>query len=276
MATKVPSTTAGAQHVETAPAVQDVENPLTDSDSVQEWKRIKQDADLATKDEHSMTFATAVKRYPKAVAWSMVVSMCIIMDGYDTALMSSLFAFPAFQKKYGHQIGDTGKYQLTGPWQMALGMGVPVGNMFGIFINGYLTDRYGHKLVLNAALVVLMGLIFIQFFAQNIESLFVGQLLCVSSPSLPLPLSSNPFLQDDPKMLTPQIREYRGVCSQPLLRRLLPKSCRSHCALISRPGSSPAGALGSFSLTQCSLALTPGTTTGHTVFPLACNGHWRL
>jgi SP family general alpha glucoside:H+ symporter-like MFS transporter len=136
------------------------------------------DADLATQDEHEMTFLAAVKRYPKACAWSAIVSLAIIMDGYDLALMGGLFGFPAFQKAYGHQVGNTGRYTLSAQWQMALGMAVPVGNFVGVALNGSLTERFGHKPVLLCGLTVLTGLIFIQFFAKNVETLFVGQILC--------------------------------------------------------------------------------------------------
>lgn len=149
-----------------------------DDEQVKDWRRLKEDANLATEDEHNTTFIQAVRRYPKAVAWSGIVSLCIIMDGYDTALMGSLFGFPAFQKKYGYEIDNSGEYTLSAPWQMALGMGSPVGNVIGILLNGVLTDRFGHKPVLQGGLLALTGLIFIQFFAPNVEVLFVGQLLC--------------------------------------------------------------------------------------------------
>ncbi|KAK7422569.1 hypothetical protein QQX98_001592 [Neonectria punicea] len=164
----------GTQHVEeSTPTV-----GLSNSEQVNDDTKLKENAILATEDEHNTTFLQAIRRYPKAVAWSAVVSLCIIMDGYDTALMGGLFGFPAFQKKYGHEIGDTGKYTLSAPWQMALGMGTPVGNVIGITLNGYLTDRFGHKPVLQGGLLSLTGLIFIQLFAPNVKVLFVGQLLC--------------------------------------------------------------------------------------------------
>jgi SP family general alpha glucoside:H+ symporter-like MFS transporter len=155
---------------------QDVD--VADISRIADWNRLREDANVATQDEHSTTFLEAVRRYPKAVAWSGIVSLCIIMDGYDTALIFSLFGFPAFQKKYGHEIADSGTYNLDAKWQMALGMGTPVGNVVGILLNGYLTDRFGHKRVLYGGLTALTGLIFIQVFAQNVETLFVGQLLC--------------------------------------------------------------------------------------------------
>ena len=145
---------------------------------IDDWKKLKADATLATEDEHSASFVEAVKRYPKAVAWSAIVSLCIIMDGYDTALLGSLFGFPAFVQRYGYQVGQTDQYTLTAQWQVALGMASNIGNVVGIAINGSLTERFGHKKVLHVALLALTGLIFIQFFAPNVQTLFAGQLLC--------------------------------------------------------------------------------------------------
>lgn len=143
-----------------------------------EWTKLHQDATLATEEEHKSTLLEALRQYPKATTWSAVVSLCIIMDGYDTALMGSLFGFPAFQKKFGHYIPRKDEYGLDAKWQMGLGMASPVGNVLGVALNGYLTDRYGHKIILHGALLALTGLIFIQIFAQSVEVLLVGQLLC--------------------------------------------------------------------------------------------------
>ena len=100
------------------------------------------------------------------------------MDGYDTALIGSLFGFPAFQKRFGAEVGTTGKYQVSAKWQDALGLASPLGNVVGIFINGILTERFGHKKTLLLSIVWLTGCIFIAFFAPNFSILFVGELLC--------------------------------------------------------------------------------------------------
>ncbi len=42
------------------------------------------DARLATETEHALGFKQAMKLYRKAVFWSFVVSLSIIMEAYDT------------------------------------------------------------------------------------------------------------------------------------------------------------------------------------------------
>lgn len=164
-----------AHHIETV----DSRVSVNDTDGhVGDWKQLRQDATLATEGEHNTTFAQAVRRFPKAAFWSGVVSLCIIMDGYDGALLGSLFGFPAFRKKYGHKIKEQDGYTLDAQWQVALGMGSNVGSIIGITLNGYLADRFGHRLVLQGGLFSLTGFIFLSFFAHDVQTLFAGQFLC--------------------------------------------------------------------------------------------------
>lgn len=53
----------------------------TTSEPVKGWHNLAEDAHLATEDEHNTTFLQGLRQYPKACAWSALVSMCIIMDG---------------------------------------------------------------------------------------------------------------------------------------------------------------------------------------------------
>lgn len=164
-----------AQHIE---AVRSNLSAAGTEGTVDNWKQLRHDATLATEDEHNTTFVQAMRRFPKAAFWSGVVSLCIIMDGYDGALLGGLNAFPAFQKKYGHYVKSKDTYTLDAQWQVALGMGSNVGNIIGITLNGYLTDRFGHRVVLHGGLLSLTGFIFISFFAKNVQTLFVGQFFC--------------------------------------------------------------------------------------------------
>jgi MFS transporter, SP family, general alpha glucoside:H+ symporter len=46
-------------------------------------------AKTATDSEHSMSLLQGIKLYPKAVAWSLLISTCICMEGYDVCLLSN-------------------------------------------------------------------------------------------------------------------------------------------------------------------------------------------
>ena len=40
--------------------------------------------------EHRMTLLEAIRLYPKAIGWSMLISTCIVMEGFDVALIGKL------------------------------------------------------------------------------------------------------------------------------------------------------------------------------------------
>ncbi|OAP59148.1 hypothetical protein AYL99_06446 [Fonsecaea erecta] len=132
--------------------------------------------------EHSLTVREAIKAYPMAVFWSLAVSTCVIMEGFDSILVPNFYAYPTFQRKYGEFVGVTEQtksgYQLSATWMAAIGTASGVGAVLGTVLNGYLVDRLGQKRVLLGALCVLACLIFMTFFAPNIEVLMIGQFLC--------------------------------------------------------------------------------------------------
>ena len=46
-------------------------------------------AQRATEKEHKMNLWQGIKLYPKAVGWSILISTCICMEGYDVCLLSN-------------------------------------------------------------------------------------------------------------------------------------------------------------------------------------------
>lgn len=79
-----------------------------------------EEARHAAADEKSMSVIQAIKLYPKAVGWSVVLSSALIMEGYDLALLGSLYGSPQFNMKYGVQNPSTGKWSVPAKWQSAL------------------------------------------------------------------------------------------------------------------------------------------------------------
>jgi len=108
-------------------------------------KQIGNEARLATEIEHQMTFIQAVKIYPKAMGWSVFFSLGVIMTGFDPQLLGSLYAEPAFQRDFGYEY--QGSYIISAPWQTALGMGNPIGQVLGALGAGYPMEWYGRKWV---------------------------------------------------------------------------------------------------------------------------------
>lgn len=133
------------------------------------------DAKQGTDQEHAMTAWQGIKRYRKAVFWSFIFSLCIVMDGYDTAFSATLYAEPAFQKKFGEPY--EGGYQITARWQTLFTVTGVICNIIGVFIDGYASERLGRKRVTLASLVVLAAAIFCQFFAPSLPVLLVGRMI---------------------------------------------------------------------------------------------------
>ena len=140
------------------------------------------EAAQATENEHQLGLLKSIKLYKKAVFWSVFLSTCIIMEGYDTTLINSLFAQPAFAKKFGTATGkldDFGQpvYELTAAWQTGLSNGALVGEVLGLFANGIIADRIGYRKTLIGSLVLVTGFIFIIFFAETLVQLLIGEIL---------------------------------------------------------------------------------------------------
>jgi len=106
-----------------------------------------------------------------------VLSLAIIMEGYDTALLGSFYGYPVFQERFGVRLRD-GSYQVTAPWQSGLQNGAQVGEILGLMIAGILAERFGYKKTMLGALFMITGAIFLLFFAQNISMLMAGEILC--------------------------------------------------------------------------------------------------
>jgi hypothetical protein len=51
-------------------------------------KEITEDARIATSKEHGLSVRQGLKAYRKAIGWSVLLSMAVIMEGYDTILVS--------------------------------------------------------------------------------------------------------------------------------------------------------------------------------------------
>ena len=165
--TEADITKIGADHVEEVPVQQQLKgSALTEF--------AKNGAEL----EHHLSPLQAVKAYPMALFWALMVSMCVVMEGYDTILIGNFYAYPTFARKYGTYSTSAGTYQLTAAWQAGLSNASGVGAFFGVLVNGYLVSAFGHKRVLLVSLLVLSCFIAMTFSAPNLVVLCTGEFFC--------------------------------------------------------------------------------------------------
>jgi MFS transporter, SP family, general alpha glucoside:H+ symporter len=134
------------------------------------------DARDATEAEHNLTLMQALKLYPQAVGWSVLVSAACVMEGYDMAVIGQLFAQKAFQKEFGVPI--QGGYQVTALWQILLGNSAYIGVIIGILLNGVISEKIGMKKTMIAAYIAITTFTFLLVFGKSNASLLVGQFLC--------------------------------------------------------------------------------------------------
>ena len=170
-------TNVRATGVKLAPTKSDDELYYRIAANVPDIKHLAAESQNASQREHRMSFMQGLRMYPKAIGWSVLLSMTIVMEGYDTALINTFYAFPAFNKAYGHPT-PTGEYQVTTVWQSALTNGAVVGEIVGLFFNGLLTERFGYRRTMMFALGFLALFIFLAFFAFNIGMLLASEVLC--------------------------------------------------------------------------------------------------
>ena len=63
--------------------------PKDDLAHTKSMNEVIHNAKSATDKEHKMTLWQGIKLYPKAVGWSLLISTCIAMEGYDVCLLSN-------------------------------------------------------------------------------------------------------------------------------------------------------------------------------------------
>jgi SP family general alpha glucoside:H+ symporter-like MFS transporter len=85
--------TGSIHQVELGTALTEVAMTATIHDS-----KLQQAAMEGAADEHDLSIADAIKAYPQAIMWALVSSTCVIMEGYDTNLLSNFFAYRKYKE----------------------------------------------------------------------------------------------------------------------------------------------------------------------------------
>lgn len=84
------------------------------------------DTNVAIDNEHNMTLRQSFRFWWKAVVFSFIISLCVIMEGYDTSLMNNFFPFPAFKNKFGDEVDPDGGMLVSSRWQTIILNGTQV------------------------------------------------------------------------------------------------------------------------------------------------------
>ncbi|KAF3391741.1 Maltose permease MAL31 [Penicillium rolfsii] len=181
------------------------------AEQIPNFANLVEKARRASAFEHNLTNRDAFKRFPKAIAFSFILSLAIIMEGYDTSLLGSFYAYPTFQKRFGVPSKEGG-YQVTSNWQTGLQNATNVGQILGLLFAGLIADRWGYKKTMIGALVSLIGFIFIMFFASNIGMLLAGEILCGIPWGAFQTLTTTYAAEVSPIILRPYLTTYVNLC----------------------------------------------------------------
>lgn len=126
--------------------------------------------------EGKLTLAQGCRLYPKAIAWSILLSATIIMEGFDLTLINSFQAFPIFRQTFGKQFH--GQYDISAAWQSGLQNGAIAGEIIGLFLNGWITERFGYQKTMMMALIWMCGAVLLALFSEHLPMLLASQILC--------------------------------------------------------------------------------------------------
>ncbi|KAI1471309.1 sugar transporter [Daldinia caldariorum] len=145
------------------------------AENVDDFMTLVNEANEANERERDMKLTHAFKVYPKAVGWSMLLSSCIIMEGFGTSIVGSYISYPPFRDKFG-TLAPNGDYQIPASWQNGISGATNVGEIIGLQIAGVLSERWGYRWTLISALVAVTAFIFFPFFANSLTVFLVGEL----------------------------------------------------------------------------------------------------
>ncbi|KAH7140473.1 hypothetical protein B0J13DRAFT_596658 [Dactylonectria estremocensis] len=134
--------------------------------------------------EKDLTLLGCCKQYPKAIAWSLVLFLTVVMEAYDKSLISGFIALPTFRRRYGEprlplaDSPDEQVYDISPLWQMGLQNAAVGCEIIGLLAHGYATYIIGYRKMMIVSLVWMCLAVFPAFFAHNIVLLLASQALC--------------------------------------------------------------------------------------------------
>lgn len=131
-------------------------------------------AQTTNETEHSLSLREALHIYPKAITWSILLSLTLVMEDYSTILTPNLFALDPFRRHFGTPL-SSGRYDISAEWQSALVNGPLAGQIIGLFVTGYVAERFGYRWTLQVGLVAMAACVFVPFFAGSKAVLLAGQ-----------------------------------------------------------------------------------------------------
>lgn len=168
--------------------------------------------------EKELTPLACCRQYPRAIMWSMVLFLTVVMEAYGKVLITGFFVFPEFKRRFGQApisstVPEEGEYEISPMWQMGLQNAAVACEIIGLLANGYVTDLLGYRKAMMLCLAWMLLATFPAVFASNIGLLLASQAL--SGRCLDPLLSAHIDVQSNvPNQLFP-LRCFMGCYSDP-------------------------------------------------------------
>ncbi|RBR00887.1 hypothetical protein FVER53590_30000 [Fusarium verticillioides] len=121
--------------------------------------------------EKEMTLLSCCRHFPKAIMWSFLLFLTVVMEAYDKSLISGFLAFPSFRRREQD-------YEISPLWQMGLQNAAVGCEIIGLLAHGYISYVIGYRKMMIVALVWMCLAVFPAVFAHNIALLLASQALC--------------------------------------------------------------------------------------------------
>ncbi|KAM0438623.1 hypothetical protein ACHAPT_001375 [Fusarium lateritium] len=171
----------------------------------------KADNVMRNQSDVHLTLRDAFRYYKRAIIWSLIISNATIMESYDLILLKSFYGYPAFQRAYGEQLPN-GSWSIPSRWQVGLSMSTNVGLILGGMMNGWISDKYSPRKVMSVCHVLVIGFVFITFFANSLAVLLVGMLLLSIPCGFFVTSASSYVAEVSPTVLKPYLTTYINLC----------------------------------------------------------------
>ncbi|OHE99782.1 NACHT and WD domain-containing protein [Colletotrichum orchidophilum] len=140
-----------------------------------EFINMVEDAKASNEADALLTVREALKKYKAAMFWAMLLSVALIMEGFDGNMMSSFYGQAQFQARFGTYNEREGKNLIPTEWQTGLSNTSAVSQLLGLVINAWAQDKFGSRKTLMFFIFVMALALFIPFFSHSLPVLAVGQ-----------------------------------------------------------------------------------------------------
>ncbi|KAH6331258.1 hypothetical protein HBI38_019730 [Parastagonospora nodorum] len=170
------------------------------------------DAQAAFESEKSMTFLQAIRLYKKAIFFSMAMSLAVVMEGYDLAVIGKFHGYDAFRKSFGTEIDGDGNPRISPAWQAGIQNGAQAGSIIGLCINGYISEWWGFKRTMYVSIFAAVLFNFLHFFARDLNGFLAGSVLLGLPWGVFQALTVTYASDITPSALRPYLTTYINMC----------------------------------------------------------------